>query len=313
MRLGFVLLSCLALGEGDRLLKTGDVAGAIAVYEQEASEHPDDARRALRLARALLMDDRPGDALPWAQLGASARGGDVVYLEALLRTGDFEAVLAQTQDGPLRGEALLAAGDLDGAAVLVRDPELVEWVAARQGRLQSASTASASWLLGTEASTPVLGDPAKWMDEARARAEAGDTENAARLALRALTLDRSVATSVFAVEQLLRLDADAGRVLAFAQGQASTDDDHRQLALLEARTAPDAHAEVAALERAAAFGPVDGPLLFSLAMAYEDAGRRPEAARAAVEAADRGHPDARAYVAAAYERAGRPQLAARYR
>ena len=313
MRLGFVLMSCLALGEGDRLLKAGDVPGAIAVYEQDVVEHPDDPRRALRLARALLMDDRPAEALAWAEVGADARGGEVVYLEALVRNGRFEEVLARTDDGPLRGEALLAAGDLEGAAVLLRDPELVEWVAARQGRLETASTPSAQWLLGAEPLASVPGDPADWMVEARLRAQAGDAENAARLSLRALTLDRSTATAVFAAEQLLALDADAQPILAFAKRHTTTDEDRRQLALLEARMAPDAQTEVAALERAADLGPVDGPLLFSLAMAYERAGRRPEAARAAVEAADRGHPAAMEYVAAAYDRAGRPQLAARYR
>lgn len=284
MALGFVLMSCLAL------------AGP--------------ARKELQEARELLDGGQVELALGHAELGQEARGGDQVYAEALLRTGraDEAATLAT---GPLLGEVLLAQGDLDGAAMLVEDPELSEWIAARQGRLQAASTPSASWLLAEPMAWS--GDREALLAEARLRQAGGDIENAARLTLKALSAEEDLLGLLLAAELLVQLDEDALPLLARAEPLATRPEDRVALALLQAELAPNVEAEIAALEGAASLlSPPPAELLYRLSMAYEGAGRRPEAARAAVAAADGGSLPARRYVAERYRAAGRPELAERY-
>ena len=284
MSMAFILLSCLAL------------AG--------------EARKEVKEARVLLDRGEVELALGHAELGQQARGGDQVYAEALLRVGRVEEA-ATLATGPLLGEVLLAQGDLSGAALLVQDPELSEWIAARQGRLQAASTAPASWLLGEP--LPATGDRAALMTEARLRAQGGDTENAARLTLKALSIQEDLPSLLLAIELLLALDQDALPLLGRAQELAVTPEDKQALAMLQADLAPNVQAEIEALEAAATLSsPPPAALLYRLSMAYEAAGRRPEAARAAVAAADAGDPVARRYVAERYRASGRPDLALLY-
>ena len=311
MRFGFVLLSCLALGDGDRLLRAGDVDGAVNAYRDALTEQPDDARLELRLARALLMSGQVAEALPHAENGRSARGGEAVYAEALLRNGRVDEA-AGLAEGPLLGEVLLAQGELEGAALLVEDPELVEWIAARSGTLTVATTAPASWLLADPQARPAPDERDMWLAEARLRADGGDVENAARLTLRALSAGEDVDTLVLAASLLALLDEDALPLVSRAQELATTDDERSAVALLFADLAPNAEAEISALEEATRLSGPDGPLLYRLAMAYEGVGRRPESARAAVAAANLGYEPARSLVAERYRQAGRLQQAARY-
>lgn len=311
MRLGFVLLSCLALGDGDRLLRAGDVDGAAEAYRDALSENPEDARLELRLARALLMGGQVEDALVHAENGRSARGGEAVYAEALLRNGRVDEA-AGLAEGAVLGEVLLAQGEFEGAMLLIEDHEQLEWIRARQGDLTEATTTPAGWLIGAPAARPALdGERDRWLAEARLRADGGDVENAARLTLRALSAGEDVPTLALAAQLLAQLGEDALPLANRANELATTDEELAVVARLLADLAPNAEAEIAALEEAARFG-VDGPLLFRLALAYEGVGRRPEAARAAVASADRGHEPARVFVAERYRAAGRPEQAARY-
>ncbi len=235
-----------------------------------------------------------------------------MYAEALLRNGQFEAA-AGLASGPLLGEALLAQGDLEGAAMLVEDPELVEWIAARQGHLQSATTAPAGLLIGQPTGSTVQGYPEHWLGEAELRAEGGDIENATRLTLRALNAQEDLPTLLLATELLIQLNEDTLPFLARAAELAETPEQRVAVALIQAELAENPDVEVATLEEAASLvSPVPGELLYRLSMAYEASGRRPEAARAAVVAADSGYEPARRYVASRYREAGRPEIALRY-
>lgn len=114
--------------KGDAALAEGRVSVALRAYRSALERRPEDGRALLGLASALLADGDPDAALAPARAAheAGVRGSEFVLARALLDVGqgasalplltEVEGPRADPEQLALRVEALLASGDLGGAA-----------------------------------------------------------------------------------------------------------------------------------------------------------------------------------------------------
>lgn len=151
---------------GDEALDQGHTSAALVAYDKALKRKPGEPNALLGVARAHLLEDDPDQAIAPARSAyeAGVHGAALVYADAMVRGGQGAKALdaaakARAEDPkaerPLEisAEALLASGDLKGAAALLapaleqsRSADLVSlaaWLAARQGaRPQAAALAT---------------------------------------------------------------------------------------------------------------------------------------------------------------------------
>ncbi|MFT4976004.1 MAG: tetratricopeptide (TPR) repeat protein [Myxococcota bacterium] len=210
-----LLTGCVAgrRADGDRYMEQARYPAAAAAYGDVIERRPADRRALLGQATALLRVSRSEAALVPAA-DAAALGlpeGIALYAEALIRTGQSEAALAQLTDPTavpggkrLLAEALLSTGDLDGAlaaALETTDKALLAWCALRTGDERTAHSAAQAALarppeaparraelagvlltLGIDTAVEIPEEQVIWWwDEAALRLATGDREGTMRL------------------------------------------------------------------------------------------------------------------------------------